>query len=371
MQRRTIDTTDKKDIDRFCSFPFDLYRENPYWVPPLHGDIEALMDRAAHPFYTHSQADFLVVEDEGKTLGRIAVLKNENFCAYHKAEVAFFYLFECVDDLQVSRLLFDGAFEWAKSHGATQIMGPKGFLRSSGLGLLIEGFDLLPAMGIPYNLPYYARLIEAAGFEKETDHVSGFLNHHLTPKLHQAAERVIARGQFSVKKFKSKKDLMAMIPVVDYVHKKAFENNPGFYPSTPEEFALIARSIIAIADPKMIKIIMHNGDVAGFVIAYRNINSAIQKVKGRLYPFGWITLLNAKRSSRTADLNGLGLLPEFQGLGGNVLLYSEVEKTLADSGMTSGEIVQVDERNFRSKSDMDFMEVVWNKRHRTYRISLI
>ena len=370
MQIKTIQTSDKKEVNRFIRFPFELYKGNPYWVPPLQGEMESVMNRQTHPFYTHSNADFFTVEDNGKTLGRIAVLKNENFCKHHQAEVAFFYYFDCVDDLQVSQMLFDAASEWARSHTATLLMGPKGFLRSAGQGLLVEGFDVLPAMGIPYNLSYYARLIEAAGFEKETDHVSGYLNHHLTPKLHQAADRVLARGQFSIKKFNSRKDMISMVPIVDYVHKKAFENNPGFYPSTPEEFDLIAKNIIAIADPRMIKIIMHNGDVAGFVVAYRNINQAIQKTKGRLYPFGWMTLLNAKRTAKTADLNGLGLLPEYQGLGGNVLLYSEVEKVLASSGMVSGEIVQVDERNFRSRSDMEFMEVIWNKRHRTYKKSV-
>ncbi|MRS03597.1 hypothetical protein EG832_10320, partial [bacterium] len=250
MQLIRIQTTEKKDVSRFNKLPFELYRDNPYWVPPLQGEMEAILDREKHPFYTHSNADFFIVEEGGKTQGRIAVLKNENFCKHHQADIAFFHYFESTDDPQVSKLLFDAAFEWAKEQGATQLMGPKGFLRSSGQGLLVEGFDLLPAMGIPYNLPYYPQLVEAAGFEKETDHISGFLNHHLTPKLHQAAERVVARGQFAVKRFKSKNELMSMIPVVDYVHKKAFENNPGFYPSTPEEFSLMAKNIIAIADPR-------------------------------------------------------------------------------------------------------------------------
>ena len=370
MQLVKIDPTDKKRANNFIHFPFTLYKENKYWVPPLHGELETVMNHQVHPFYRHSDADFFMVEDGKDVLGRIAVLKNNNFCDYHKTNTAFFYYFESINDPQVSDLLFTSAFEWAKSHACDQMMGPKGFLRSNGQGLLVEGFDLMPAMGISYNMPYYAALIERAGFEKETDHISGYLNHTLTPRLHQAADRVISRGQFKVKRFSSKKDLLTMIPMVEIIHKKAFENNPGFYPSTEEEFNLIAKSIIAIADPRMIKVIMHNDQVAGFIIAYPNINRAIKRANGRLYPFGWILLLTEKRRTRIADLNGLGLLPEFQGLVGNVLLYAEVEKTLARAGMQYGEIVQVDERNFRSKSDMEFMEVVWNKRHRTYKKSL-
>lgn len=370
MQLQKLDTTKKEDVRQFARFPFTLYRSNPYWVPPMQGELETVMNRNAHPFYMHSDADFFVVREGKDVLGRIAVLKNENFCRYHQRETAFFYYFESIDDFNVSELLLIGAEDWARQHGATELMGPKGFLRSNGLGLLVEGFNLLPAMGIPYNPPYYQELIERAGFEKETDHLSGFMNHQLTPRLHQAADRVIARDQFKVMKFKNRKDMLEIISSVEAIHKKAFENNPGFYPSTPQEFDMLARNIIAIADPKMIKVILHNDEIAGFIIAYRNINSAIQKVHGRIFPFGWISLLSAKRNSKIADLNGVGLLPEFQGLGGNVLLYSEVEKTLVNTGMKLAEIVQVDERNFKSKSDMEFMQVTWNKRHRTYKKNL-
>lgn len=370
MQLIKVDTSKKAEVRQFIRFPFSLYKGDLFWVPPLQNEMETVMNRQEHPFYKHSIADFFMVIDGRKVLGRIAVLKNSNFCRYHACETAFFYYFESVNDSSVSKLLFDAAIEWSKQNGANQLMGPKGFLRSNGLGLLVEGFDLLPAVGIPYNLPYYANLFEEAGFVKETDHLSGTMNHTLTPRLHQAAERVIERGQFKVRKFKTKKDLLGMIPWVEVIHKKAFENNPGFYPSTKEEFDLLARNIIAIADPNMIKVIMHNDDIAGFIIAYRNINQAIKSVQGRLYPFGWLSLLSAKQHSKIADLNGVGLLPEYQGLGGNVLLYAEVEKTLVKAGIQSAEIVQVDERNFRSKSDMEFMQVAWNKKHRTYKLDL-
>ena len=366
MQLQIIDNENRRDIRKFVNFPFSLYRENAYWVPPLQGAMESVMNRKTHPFYRHSTADFFIVEEGKETLGRIAVLMNENYCAAHNTKTAFFYYFESLDDNEAAGLLFNAAFEWAKSHGADQMLGPKGFLRSDGQGLLVEGFDVMPAMGIAYNPPYYSSLIEKQGFEKETDHLSGYVDHLLTPRLHQAAERVIARGQFKVKKFHSKKELLTLIPQVEIINRQAFEHNPGFYPSTEEEFALLSRNIIAIADPRMIKLIMHGDQVAGFIISYPNINQAIKKINGKIFPFGWVHLLSARRNSKIADLNGIGLLPQFQGLGGNVLLYAEVENTLAGAGMKRGEIVQVDERNFRSKSDMETMGVIWNKRHRTY-----
>ena len=161
--------------------------------------------------------------------------------------------------------------------------------------------------------------------------------------------------------------MKSWIPKVEEIHQQAFKDYPWFYPSTTEEFNLLSENIIAIAIPSMIKLIMHDAQVAGFIIAYPNINRAIQRTRGRIFPFGWIDLLLTKQTTSFVDLNGVGLLPQYQGLGGNALLYSEVEKVIAKSGKKYGEIVQVDERNFRSKSDMDFMEVVWHKKHRTYR----
>lgn len=371
MQVRQIDTEDKKDIARFVQFPFRLYKNNPYWVPPLKGELEKVMDKKHHPFYQHSDGAFFVVEDENEVLGRIAALRNNNFCKYHNVNCGFFYYFECINDPGVSSLLFGAAENWAKEHACDQMLGPKGFLRSNGLGMLVEGFNSLPAMGIPYNLEYYPELVCQSGYTKETDNFSGYLDHRLNSRLHQAADRVKQRGQFWIKNFSSKSEMKSWISRIEEVHDQAFQEYPWYYPSTPEEFQLLAENIIAISDPKMIKFIMHGDQVAGFILAYPNINKAIQRTRGRIFPLGWIDLLITRKFTPAVDLNGVGLLPQYQGLGGNALLYSEVEKVIANSGKKYGEIIQVDERNFRSKSDMDFMEVVWHKTHRTYRKSLL
>jgi hypothetical protein len=160
--------------------------------------------------------------------------------------------------------------------------------------------------------------------------------------------------------------MIKWIPKVDEVHHRAFADNPGYYPSTPEEFELLSENIIAIADPRYMKLIIHGEDIAGFLIAFPNINRGLQFARGKLFPFGWIGLLLDKKYSRVIDLNGVGLMPEYQGLGGNAVLYAEVDKVLYNSRFKRAEIVQVDERNFRSKSDMNTMNVQWDKRHRTY-----
>ena len=366
MQVRKLEKNSKADTNTFESLPFLLYEGDLFWVPPFPGEIEKVMQPDKHPFYTHSEADFFVVEDKARVLGRIAVLHNHMFCEFHNVKTGFFYYFDAVNDPEVARMLFLTAEDWCRERNLDMLIGPKGFSRSSGNGLLVEGFDQLPAVGIPYNAPYYQTLIEANGFEKSHDHLSGYLERHPNPKIHLIAEKVLARGNFRIKHFYDTDEIIRWIPRIDEVQQKAFASNPNYYPTTSAEFEQLARNILAIADPKYLKAIMREDDVAGFLIAYPNINHALQKAKGKLFPLGWLYLLQEKNNPVILDINGVGLLPEYQGLGGNALLYSELDNVIHSTRIKKAEIVQVDERNLRSKSDMESMGVKFSKIHRTY-----
>lgn len=368
-----VDTNKREDTQRFIEFPFRLYSSCKQWVPPLLSEMKLVLNRTKHPFYRHSEGDFFMIESEGDILGRIAVLQNMNYCAHHVTQTGFFYYFETVDDRSVSQALIDACLDWARKRDLTELMGPKGFLRSNGQGMLVEGFEYPPAMGMLYNFDYYPRHLDMLGFEKETDHLSGFMQQEVIfpERFHEAAEKVKKQTGLWIKRFTNRAEMRAMISQVEQVHQEAFQHNPGFYPSTREEFELIADTFIQLADPEIIKVIMKDEEIAGFILAYANISRALQAVKGRLYPFGWLRVLLEKKRTRVVDLNGIGILPKFQGRGANLLLYSELEKTLRQSKFEHGELVAVDERNFRSKSDMENLGVTWHKRHRTYRYSLL
>jgi hypothetical protein len=372
MQVRELDTNNPNDVNKFIQFPHDLYKGSEFWVPHFVSEMKTVMDRQKHPFYQHSDAAFLLAESEGVPVGRIAILHQKNYSEFHKAQYGFFYYFDAIDDLQVSRALFETAILWARSRGIEFILGPKGFVRSSGIGLLVEGFEYLPAVGMNYNYPYYQNLVEDAGFTKWTDHLSGYMtrDQQIDPRIHEAAEKVKQRKNFRVMSFQTKKEMQAMIPAINTVNREAFQSNPGYYPSTPAEFDMLAKNMIQILEPGIPKLIMKDEEVAGFIIAYKNISRGIQKSKGKMWPLGWIQLLKDKRQSRIIDMNGVGLLPKYQGLGANALLYSELEKTVRATNADIAEFVQIDELNFKSKSDMERVGVTWRKRHRTYQLSL-
>ncbi len=363
-----IDTDDPRQVKKFINLPKRIYQNNTRYVPTMISEMELVMNKHKHPFYKHSDADFFIVEENGEVVGRVAALKNTNYCKHHDEEVGFFFYFEVIEDQSVSQLLCDAVFNWQLEHGAKRVIGPKGFIRNNSVGLLVEGFEHVPAMGIAYNPTYYATFLELAGFVKETDYYSGYLSKgfRLPAEVHIIAEKVLKQGKFWVKSFNNKKEMQPFIPIINQVHHDAFKNNLGYYPTTEEEFNLMAKSIMAVSDPHMLKAIMKEDKVAGFIIAYPDISRGLQKSGGKVFPFGWIPLLIEKKRTRVVDLNGVGLLPEYQGRGANALLYSELEKSIRPYNFERGEYIQIDERNTKSFSDSQTMGVKFHKIHRLF-----
>ncbi|MFP4343250.1 MAG: hypothetical protein ACLFU8_01025 [Anaerolineales bacterium] len=374
MQVRRIDTRSRHDVRRFIHFPFGLYEGSPYWVPPLVSGIRTALDREKHPFYRHSTADFFLAEEEaGEVLGRIAVLNNRHYNDFHKTRVAFFYYFDAVNDLDVARGLFDTAAGWAREQGLDTLMGSKGLLRSDGMGILIEGFEHRAAPGVPYNYPYYRDFMKALGFEKEIDYDSAYVpgDYDLPERFYEIAEQVKQRRGFEVLSFKSKRELRKWIPRIQRVNNEAFTQVWGYYPLDAAEAQMIGRELLTIADPELMKLVIKDDELAGFSFVFPDVAGALQKTNGRLWPCGWIHLLWAFKHTRRLVGNGLGLLPKYQGLGANALMYTELFKTIRSRGQIElCDIVQVAETNAKSLGEMTAAGVHWYKKHRVYRRAL-
>ncbi|HSR33144.1 MAG TPA: N-acetyltransferase, partial [Anaerolineae bacterium] len=176
MQIRQLDTSRRSSVRQFVQFPFTLYHESLQWVPPLISEVERALDRNRHPFYGHSDAEFYLAESKGQILGRIAVMDHRPYNEHLGTATAFFGLFETVDDVDVAQGLFARAFDWARARGLDTIVGPKVLGGAEPAGILVEGFEHRPALGMPYNYAYYDTLVRASGFEKDGDILSGYLS---------------------------------------------------------------------------------------------------------------------------------------------------------------------------------------------------
>jgi hypothetical protein len=370
-----VNTDNKAQVKRFVEFPYKHYASCPQWVPPLFIDAYLFLNRKKHPFYEHSDADFFLAVRDGVEVGRIGAIENRAFNRYHHTKEVNFYFFECENNLETARALFEAVFEWAKARGLDHVVGPKGMGPLDGYGILVEGFEHRQMMTMMnYNYPYYRELVEALGFEKEVDFVSCFMpaaTFKIPERVERIAKRVMERGGLAVKKFNNKRELVAWAPQIGEAYNKAFVRNWEYFPFTPAEIKFVVDNIMTVADHRLIKIITHGEEVVGFLFAFPDISAALQRAKGKLWPFGLPDLLLDMRRTHTVACNGMGILPEFQGHGGNALLYYELGNTLLEFNQFAHvEMTQVAETARQMRADLQNLNGVEYKNHRVFRKSI-
>ncbi len=373
LQIEIVDTQNKAQVREFVRLPYRLYANHPQWVPPLFIDAEMQLNRSKHPFYEHSDADFWLARRDGRVVGRIGALENRRFNEYHKTKEASFYLFECENDPEAVQGLFERVYEWARKRGLNKLVGPKGFGVVDGYGMVVEGFQYRQIMTMMnYNYDYYPKLVEALGFEKEVDFVSCYLpgDFHLPDRVHQIAERVLQRGTLQVQRFRNKADLKAWANRIGKAYNQAFVRNWEYYPLTDHEIKFLLDNLLMIADPRLIKIITHQDDAVGFLFGFPDASAALQRARGSLNPLSLADLLIDLRRTKWVALNGAGILPEFQGRGGNALLYSEMEKTVRDFNFQHADLTQVAETAVQMRSDLENLGGKMYKNHRVFRKAL-
>jgi GNAT superfamily N-acetyltransferase len=369
-----IDTASKAQIRRFVRLPFRLYEKDPHWVPPVLIDNEAQLDKHKFPFYEHSEADFFVAVRDGQDVGRVAAIQNRRFNEHHGTHKAQFYFLESEDDPEVVRKLFERVCEWAHTRLLDTVIGPKGLGPLDGFGLLVEGFDRRQMMTMMnYNQPYLPRLVEGLGFTKEVDFVSCFADSAtfvFPDRVHEIAQRVQQRGTLRVQNFHTIRELKTWAGRIGQAYNKAFVNNWEYYPLTEREIAFVVKNLETIADPELIKIIVHDQDVVGFLFAFPDVAAALQRSGGRLLPFGLVDMLVEMKRTQWVAVNAAGVLPEYQGRGGNALLYTEMEKAVRQHNFKHAALYQVAETAVSMRRDLENVGGIKYKNHRVYKLQV-
>jgi hypothetical protein len=369
-----VDTTSKPQVEEFVKFPFSLYQNIPQWVPPILLDVRIMLNKEKHPFYEHSEAEFFVARENGKLVARIGLLENKPYNNYHSKNQASFYLFECVDDQSIANKLFEFSFDWVKKRKLNKLVGPKGFSPFDGYGLLVEGFEHRQMMTMMnYNLPNYPRFLENIGFNKVVDWVScytGIDEFRMPEKVHEIAKILEKRGSFKVLRFKNKSDLKKWGMRIGHAYNKTFINNWEYYPLTENEIIFNMNNLLTVAIPDLFKIITYKDEVVGFLLAFPDISAALQRQKGSTAPWAIADYLIELKRTDWVSFNGVGVLPEFHGLGGNYLMFSEMEKSAHGFSFKHGELTQVAESATQMRKDLVNLGVKPYKNHRIYGIDL-
>ena len=368
-----IESSDHYRVQQFIDLPYRIYKDIEQWVPPLATDSKTIFDLQKNPFYQHSTAAFfLAVLDDGSPVGRLVVLNNRNYNSFNQTRIAFFCLFECYQDQQAANELFNAGFDWAREQGLESIIGPKGFSALDGMGMLVKGFEHRPAFGIPYNPAYYPDLVELIGFKTQSDILSGYLGTNISfpEKIHKVSELVQQRKGLKIVSFRNKRELRRMVPKITAMYNQILGSTPGGVPLTVEEANGVANQLIWFANPRLIKIIEKDNKPVGFLFAYPDISAALQRTKGQIYPFGWIHLLSEMRRTKWVNINGAGIIEQYQGLGGTAILFSEMYKSVLAGGFKHAEIVQIGVENDKMQRELREIGIDFYKTHRIYQRAL-
>lgn len=360
----------------FVEFQYELYKDCKQFVPPFKNDIYAMMNEKKHPFYDHSISEFFLAKRDGKVVGKLSMLINRPFNEYHGTKDSEFYLFDCIDDQEVANTLFDHATRWTLEHGMNRIVGPKGYGPLDGYGIQVLGFEHRQMMNMMnYNYPYYQRLVENYGFVKEVDFVSSYikLDEFVLPeKIKKAIEIAKKRGSLSVKSFKDKKEIYAWKDKLRNAYNNSFVKNWEYYPLSDRELKFVIDNAITFVIPEMVKFILDkDGEMVGFVLPFPDVSAVMQKNKGKLGPIEILRLMRELNRTEWLDFNGIGILPEYQGMGGNALLMGALESAArGNPRFVHAELTQVAETATQMRKDLANLGVQIYKNHRVYKKEL-
>ncbi|MBR5243323.1 MAG: GNAT family N-acetyltransferase [Thermoguttaceae bacterium] len=366
---KIITPTSRRDKKRFLLFPWEIYKNDPYWIPPLLVNEKGLLGYAKDPFYEENQIQTFLAERDGKVVGRIAAILNVGHLERYGDKVGFFGFYESVDDQAVADALFAAASDWLKERGCETMRGPANPSLNHTVGLLIEGFDSSPFFMMTYNPAYYERLFENVGLAKSQDMYAYWGEIDMLPKVRErylrTAEMIQERYDVKLRPL-DKKHFEADVRMFLEIYNRSLSNTWGFVPFSDAELRATAASMKYLMVLELAMVAEIDGKPAGVTFCLPDYNPRIKAINGRLFPFGFWKLLRKRSEIKRMRIISTNVLPEYQMTGlGLVLLNALVPKTL-ECGVQEAEFSWVLESNQYSRGSLEKGGAVRNKTYRVY-----
>jgi GNAT superfamily N-acetyltransferase len=357
-----------KQIKQAVDFYYELYKDDPFWVPPIRKDEIKLMNPEENPAFRFCDTKFWTAWKDGKIAGRITAIINRDYNKKTGEKAGRFSRVEFIDDKAVSEALFQTAEAWLKEKGMEKIHGPLGFTNLDTQGLLIEGFDYLPSIGSVYHKPYYKAHIEALGFEKENDWIEFRLTvgEKANNKALRGAALIKKRYGFEVIKPQSTKELQKYIKPIFNILNEAFADLPYVAPFNDEMIEYYAGKYFKVLNPKYVNIVKKDEKIVGFVVGLPSLSTAMQKAKGKLFPTGFYHIMKAMKHPEVIDLLLTGVVPEYQNAGVAVILFAELQKEMLKDGIDQMETTGIFETNHNVISNWKNFDHIQHRRRRCF-----
>lgn len=357
------------DLKKFVQLPYDLYKDNAYWVPPMKKDELKALQPATNPAYKNCDAQFWIAIKDGKVAGRIGAIINKAYNEQVGTKLGRITRFEITDDKEVSKLLLGTAEAWIKERDMNGVHGPLGFTNLDHQAVLIEGFDHLPSIASEYHLPYYKEHLEAAGYDKEMDWVEFRLKlgDAIPEKAQKLNEMIQKRYKLNVVHFTNREQLKKQAPRAFELLNSAFGELFSFVKMDKELQDFYAKKYFNILNPKFVKMIEDSdNNLIGFIISLPSLSEAMQKAGGKLFPLGWYHIMKDLNNPKVVDLLLTGIHPEWQTKGVSAILITELQKVMIEHGVTHVETTGIIETNDKAISHWKNYDHIQHKRKRCF-----
>lgn len=354
----------RKDVKAFVRFAEEVYRNDTHWTPPLLGDQIRYIQ--AGPFMRMGEKQLLFAYRGNRPVARLSVHRNFSHDACYGAGQGFFGFFEALHDPEAVQSLFEAGATWLRSRGCREILGPMSFSIYDEIGLLVHGFDEVPTVLCPYNLPYYGELLENVGYRKEVDWYGYRFNRQIrfSPAVDQIHRRVLSHPGLVIRPL-NLKDRLGEGAVVQRIFNGAWAENWGHVPIGDEQWQFIIHKLLMAIVKEMSWIIMVDGEPVGFLITVLDMNQALKKANGRLLPLGIFKLLWHTRNIRRIRIIVMGVLKSYQYRGYELALAAEALKRGIELGYDVCDCSQIVETNHRMAQGLD---ALGGERYKTFRI---
>ena len=319
---------------QFIRFPFDLFKDCPQWVPAFEDDeIKSLTDQ--NPSLSFCERELYLAKRDGKIVGRVAAILNRKANEKWKEETVRFGWIDFIEDFDVAKALIDTVIAWGKARGATKVKGPLGFTDMDREGLLVEGFENESPFTVIYNFPYYGEFLERMGFRKDVDWTQRIIDLPDTlPPMFQYADLVEKRFGLHIYTARTLKQMARRGREMFHVLNEAFAPLYEYSKLTEEQIDGYVKQYVPVLNKDLVAFVVNEKDeLVGFAVTMPHISRAVRKAKGRLFPFGFLPILHSLRHNDTIEALLIGILPEYQGKGANVLMFKYIHENCIRLGI--------------------------------------
>ena len=371
MQIKEVNTL--RELRQFVSFQYSLYNDNKYWVPPLRADELKSLRKDKNPAFDFCDAKYWLAFKDGRIVGRIAGIINKKYNEKWNAKAARFGWFDFIDDKEVSSALLGAVEKWARENGMTSIHGPLGFTDMDGEGSLVEGFEEVSTLGALYNYPYYPEHIEKGGYSKDADWIEYqvTMNSEVNEEIGRIAEIALKRNNLKILKVKKAKEMLPYAKEIFHILNDAYKDLYGFVELSDKQIDMYVKQYFGFILPEYVPVVLDsNNKVVAFGITMPSLSRALQKNKGRLFPFGFIHVLKAMKNNRNVDLYLTAVHPNMQNKGINAILMNEVNKVFVKNKIEKVETNRELEGNAKVQAQWKFFDKRQHKRRRCYKKEL-